>query len=207
METPAKTNQTTSSFKAGLYWRKGYLAAMCPPGILSLQNNSLSFKTKDAVIFDSPLEQCSFYFTKLGTMKVTIGDKHYDFSGQNGVGAQAFDQSLLDELSASGAQHAVSLGGASTTADAGVVAKNITTGVTAAAGEAIGAAAAGVGIAKAAKSLGVIRDWVPILQGHQAKITDKSVTGGKFVLYVFGIVFAISAAIVLLLLALGQQNK
>lgn len=180
-------------YKSGLYWRKG-LSFVCPPGILSLENGQLKFKTKDAVIFDAPLTQCSFRFTSFGVMKITIGEKHYDLLATPGAYAQSFDKSLRDELDQAGKAPTPLPNTGSAMVGIGMVGSNLESGLLGEVAEDIEAVGAVIVLGNAVNGAKTVGSWIPILQAQNANVTGKTMSTKYILLFFVGgviIVFAI----------------
>jgi len=59
---------------SGLYWRVSALSARnCPPGLLALTDDRLSFTTADARVFDAPLADVSGRLTGWGSLVLEAG--------------------------------------------------------------------------------------------------------------------------------------
>jgi len=185
-------------YKSGLYWRKNFFSFLFPPGILSLENGQLKFKTKDAVIFDAPLMQCSFRFTSFGVIKITIGNNHYDLVGSPGSFAQSFDKSLRDELNQA-AQKPVSLpntGGAMM--GIGLVGSNASSGQMGTAFEAVEAVGAVIVLLNTVKGAKTAGSWISILQEQKAKVTGKTMsTKYIYLIFVGGVIIVFLGLMIL----------
>jgi hypothetical protein len=208
--TPAPNPQPTQSptvYKSGLYWRKVFISFLCPPGILSLESGQLKFKTKDAVIFEAPLTQCSFHFTSFGEMKVTVAGKHYDFLGTPGALAQSFDKSLLDELHQPTDSRAALTNAGDAMVGAGIVGAHTTTGPLSTASEAVEGVGVALIVAKSYQSLGVVGDWQPVLRAQNATITGKVMKPWVFVLIGIGALILICVVIFGILPALDPACR
>ena len=74
--------------KAALYLRTG---SRVQPGIMTLNEGRLSFRTADALIFDTDIEQCSAVFTLFSTLVLTTNGATYTFVTGSYAGALATD--------------------------------------------------------------------------------------------------------------------
>jgi len=196
--------QAATIYKSGLYWRKGFISFLCPPGILSLENGQIKFRTKDSVIFDAPLTQCSFKFTTFGEMKITIGDKHYDLMGSPGAYAKPFDKSLRDELSQINQQLPSYSNVGGSMVGGGLIGSNVTSGSLRTASEAVEGIGAAIVLSNAIKGINTVGNWIPILQSQNVQITGKTLKG-KHIL-VFIIVGIIIVFIGLIIIGSLNQN-
>lgn len=63
---------------SGLYWQRSVLnASHCPPGLLSLDNDRLSFRTADERVFDAPASTVAAHVTGWGSLVLTMGSERY----------------------------------------------------------------------------------------------------------------------------------
>ena len=79
---------------SGLYWQRHALnASKCPPGLLSLDNERLSFRTADERVFDVPANTVTARATGWGSLVLTIGSKRYVFQSSVGQLSPPFSKS------------------------------------------------------------------------------------------------------------------
>lgn len=93
-------SQTDQAYKSLLYWRKSLLAGtQCVPVIMTLERDVLSMKTSDGVVvFAVSRSERTVKFTGWGTMRVTVGEKRYDFVGMPASESPAVSESQIAEL-------------------------------------------------------------------------------------------------------------
>ena len=160
--TPIATTENTTSLVTGLYWRKNlWNGAATVPVILTFQDGHVTMSDKKAEIFNVPINEIKGRITLLGTLILTIGDKHYDFVGTgSGISSQFSPE-----------QQAVLLGsnqnGATNATKAGTIGAAGNGVIGAVAGQAAGAATsvAGAGLMAAGYfvGLGAIKKWQELL--------------------------------------------
>jgi hypothetical protein len=88
-----------TSIKAGLYLRQG---AVVTPGILGVDNDTLTFKTSEKTVFKLQANEAHINFSNYGTITVTRGQESWIFVAGAYAGAFApkFNEEQLSELNA-----------------------------------------------------------------------------------------------------------
>jgi len=85
----------------GLYWRKSSIsAAQCPPGLLALDNDRLSFTTATARVFDVDASSVSGALSGWGSLRLEIDGAVYVFATDLGQMAPAFSSTQQQAISA-----------------------------------------------------------------------------------------------------------
>lgn len=155
-----------TSLKSGVYWRKSKIFGhLCPPGILALDGDRISFTTEKELVFDAAVADVQATFTGWGTLVITTGGSSYDIIGSGGEMAASFSKKQVAELK----QASVDRRGA--TGLAGDVMQASGNAAAAALGEAI---ALGVATGKYASGVKILQQWPPALA--EAGATVKSTT-------------------------------
>jgi hypothetical protein len=63
---------------SGLYWQRHALnASQCPPGLLTLDKDRLSFRTADERVFDVSARDVSARLTGWGSLVLSVGSQSY----------------------------------------------------------------------------------------------------------------------------------
>jgi hypothetical protein len=107
--------------KVALYWRKSrFFGGLCPPGILTLTAERLSFRTEEGTLFDLPLSDARVTLSRWGTLTVhsksvagstsshATGElapaSSWDLLATAGQDSRPFSRSQQRELGAAGAK-------------------------------------------------------------------------------------------------------
>lgn len=86
---------------SGLYWRKSALnAGKCPPGLLALRNDRLTFTTTSNIEFDVPVADVTGKLSVWGSLVLTIDSRRYVFLTTVGQLAPAFSKTQQQAISA-----------------------------------------------------------------------------------------------------------
>ena len=155
----------TIALKSGMYWRKNKLLGhLCPPGILTLDADLLSFRTATETVFSAPVAGISAAFSGWGTLTIRVDGAVYDFVGTAGDMSQDFEpvlrKELLDTARDTRAGAALNVAGGVAQALASATALADLAGTAASAG-------------KYSAGVKVLKQWPPVLEAAGAKVTSK----------------------------------
>jgi len=187
--TDTSSTPPTTALKSGMYWRKNKLLGhLCPPGILTLEGDLLSFRTVDQTVFSARAADVKAAFSGWGTLTIRVDGATYDFVGTAGDMSQEFDPSLRKELLDTARD---TRAGAALNVAGGVA--QVLASATALADLAGAAASAG----KYSAGVKVLKQWPPVLEAAGSSVTAKKANnlwwlyGGLAAILVIGAVIAL----------------
>ncbi len=170
-----------ASAKAGLYLRKGPVVT---PGIMTLTDTVLSFRTVSGSLFEAPVSELRAEFSRYGTLTIFRGTEKFIFvtGGYAGVFAPNFSDEQLREIAETDTQVAIPSQfkrGASVLVS-GAVVRDLSVLVGSVAGQFIGSFGKLVGVIKVTQSqrtaFYLSKAWVEYLQQHGLSVTMKGTT-------------------------------
>ncbi|TBN57210.1 hypothetical protein EYE40_07250 [Glaciihabitans arcticus] len=162
------------TLKSGVYWRKSKLFGhLCPPGILALDGDQLSFTTATGRLFGGRASDIEASFSGWGTLTVRVDGASYDLVGTAGEMSTPFTPEQIAELQGS----ALSRSRAAEAAGDGL---QLAGGAAAVLGELI---SVGVQSGKYASGVQILKQWPAVLAEAGAKVQAKS---GNYMWWFFG---------------------
>ncbi|MGV8884701.1 MAG: hypothetical protein ACOH1T_03810 [Microbacteriaceae bacterium] len=183
-----------TSLKSGVYWRKSKIFGhLCPPGILALEGDVVSFTTSTEHVFRAAASDIEANFTGWGTLVLRVDGRTFDMIGSGGEMAAAFSKQQIAELK----QSTIDRGGvAGTAGDLLAASGNAAAAVL---GELI---TVGVATGKYASGVKILKQWPLVLAeaGAQVKATKSNYMG-----WLYGAVGVVLVA--LLIVGLALQNR
>jgi len=174
------------TLKSGLYWRKSKLFGhRCPPGILALDGDQLSFTTATGPLFSAAASDIEASFSGWGTLTIRVNGSSYDLVGSAGEMSTPFTPEQIAELRGSSLQRDRALG------DVGD-GMPLAGGATVVLGELI---SAGVATGKYASSDQVLKQWPAVLAEAGAKVQAKSGNYMRWFVGAIGLVLLVALVI------------
>jgi len=176
----------TSALKSGLYWRKSKLFGhLCPPGILALDGDRLSFTTATGELFGARASDVEASFSGWGTLTIRVAGRSYDLVGTAGEMSTPFTPEQIAELQGSALSRTRS---AESVGDG----MQLAGGAAAVLGELI---SVGVATGKYASGVQVLKQWPAVLAEAGARVQAKSGNYMVWFLGALGVVLLIALVI------------